>query len=358
MSYGFSATNTNGQVLLSETTKNLHFYDKAILVTTVPDTLCGGFNVYTYTSVARGIPIPFFTMPSAANTYGITRIYGNPGNWQIEIVHGVMNGTAGLLGPAPEVYTFCDLTNRDAPAANDNMGLIVYNAYGEKNYDSRYRPLIITNGWYVAPPVNPYYNSIDAGAGSAYYDEQVLSAAALYATNRDSAALSSSFSPKNVNAIPGAQILGTKPIYSYSAMGQCERDATFSDHSDWYVSSLFGSRYGGTIWASSLYWCFYRSAIGRFSNDLFCSWAPAKRGYAYSVRRDEAGANGIFGLVGMAAGAAFGGVGGAFLGVAYGSTIQVDPNTTVTSNGLWPYSNKTLNTGASAVLVSDGALYD
>lgn len=369
MTFGFSATNGNRQLLISDEVRTLHFYEKARHYGTVADSFCGGFRVYSFITTTPDIPIPFFTAPNVGDTYGITRIYGGPGGWTIEIIHSINYFLNGIgIGGMPEVYIFSDLNNRPVPYINangtvvqDNMGLVVYGPNGPgtiAHFDSRYLPLVITGGWSATPPSSPFDNSISPGGGSAMFDEQVMSANALYASNRDSPSLSNSFAAKNYNVVPGSNVVGSKPIFSYSSMGQCERDAGFDDHSDWYVSGLFGSRYGGTIWASSLYWCFYRSAIGRAYGSVFCSWAPAKRGYAYSIRRDEAGANGIFGLVGMAAGAAFGGSGGAFLGAAYGSTIQVDPNTTVTSNGLWPYSNKTLNTGASAVLMSDGALYD
>lgn len=76
MSYGFTATNTSNQILISSDTNNLHFIGKASYVSTLQsvDTY-GGLRqwLYRFNSNINITPLPFFTMPVEAH-YGISAV--------------------------------------------------------------------------------------------------------------------------------------------------------------------------------------------------------------------------------------------------------------------------------------------
>jgi hypothetical protein len=357
MSFGFEATNNNGKVLVSEQVRTLHFFAKAELLYTTDNSFCGGSRIYIYGSGAPSVPIPFFTMPTDGNSYGITRIFGSEAGWYIEVIHGVVSGLSSALGPAPELYMFCDLTNRAKPLiqtgtvlepghydtywwgetywvpdrynpvyANDNMGLVVYGPNGPTDvahFDSRFSPLVVIGGANVIPPPAPFVNALPSGndAGKGYQCNFIGGMQDYMRPVTTSTGL----------AVPAS----SKPIYSYSAMAQCERETIVtweqSGGGEYYFNGIFdnGFRQRWTIYHSSKYWAFYRGAITKVGAAVYTTWAVAAYSCGYKSN-----------------------------GSGFNSWSQSSDGDASWSAGSWPYSNKTLNMRASPVIVSNGTLYD
>lgn len=371
MTFGFEATNTSGQVLISDQTQNLHFFGKAGLSIKFSSDLTASNSptaiVRTYYTTCLSNPFPFFTMPVTGTcSYGISRIYGAAGSWYIELIQGGFNSSLDTTAynNDPEVYIFCNLANRPITLAGDSNGLIVYGSNGTANtrvFDSRYIPLVVTAGFGNAyPPSNPYDNAIQAQPGVAGYDGRNLAISAHsngYSYN--SAEIVGSFYPKNATYLSGA-INNSKPIYCYSAVGQCEREQRFQDYVLWDERNYLGFGSSGRFDAACTYWYTYRSSILSNSSGLYCTWLPATRGFVGGYSRTENPSLSLASIVlGAVIGAVTGGIGAAILLGAAGAVAFEQEGVYYNSvNGSPPFSSLTLNTLSTTVLVSDGSVYD
>ena len=310
MTWGFEATNSAGQVLVSSETRNLHFVGKATLNRVINRTDgIGGMRHLAYWIDCEVTPMPFFSMPTE-NFYGVVCIrsikpYPNRKTWEIELIR---SGTSTVY---PEVYVFSD--PRGVVNHATNYGMMVMRDDGTPSFDSRLQPLVVSGGTLVTTASNPRI----AGPGglSPYY----------CGTNDYS-----SFTPDNQNTFSFA-MQGGKPIYFYPSIAQAQREFGVSASSeectgvDAYNNCV---GYKTVKLYRSYYWTFYRAGIKHVGNSLFCGWIPVSWACNWKYNENNE-------LIGI--------------GVDGGSG----------EGGTWPYSNETINhLTPTAVITANGALYD
>lgn len=306
MSQGLLAVNNSNQVLVSSDTRNLHFIGKPALYETRKSfDGYGGCRIFVYRVTSPFPILPFFTMPTA-DYYGIVAIRAVAASlWEIELLR---SGTSATL---PEVYVFADPR---ASTATDTHGLVVYMDDGTPAFDSRLKPLTVAGGYSVWPAPDPRSNGIPA----------------LSAKYCDSPYGSDAFAPYAYNDFSATQTV-TKEIFSYASVAQAQREAFFQAEES---ECIGGSAYGNCVGYlreelfRSWYWAFYRAGISRpNASTLRVGWTCVSYGCRWTYEEDAA-------LVGI-------GVGG-------------DSG----EGGSWPYSNESLNLGATPVIVANGARYD
>ena len=326
MSYGFLALNDDNDVLISSDTKNLHFAGKATKPTSPLNTFTkhGGFVELVYTIVLPNrvsIPVPYFTMPDPTKFFSIAGVKGvNSGTsdktWSITILR---SGGLTTTGSMPDVYVFVDPT---AVSVSGAYGFQVFNSDGTVSFDSRARPLAVSNAVSVVQPSNPVTSASFA----------TLTAAQCGGINNNN------FTPTQTNSYSFGTTSSqpTKPMYHYNALPQTQREATFYQ----YVESCTGFDiygfclgYESTLTNTSTYWAFYRGGIGSRTtssgNTYFeAGWIPVVAGCYWSSTSS-----------------------GDFLRV-------FGPGSSSSSGGAWPYSDETINLTAQTVIVADASRYD
>lgn len=306
MTWGFQATNTSGQVLVSSETRNLHFIGKARLDRIIKQfDGYGGLRHYAFRIACNVTPVPFFTMPTA-DFYGVASVRGvSAGVWEIEIIR---SGTSANI---PEVYVFAD--PRGTTARNTNYGMLVLRDDGTPSFDSRLSPLVVTGGTSVAPPSNPLATA--PGSMEAKYCGSTVA--------------SSNFRPTNFNQY-SLNPNSNKPMFFFSSVAQAQRDARFSASRRLCIGvSAYGNciGYGEEEFWNSTYWGFYRAGIRYSGGILSCGWVCLEYGCNWTYEQ-----------------------GSQFLGIGLGD----DSGT----GGVWPYSNETLNLAPSGVITANALRYD
>jgi len=303
MSNGITAYNYANQLLISQDFKNLHFWEKAVYQSqSIPASSFGGCMLWTYSSNCPQYPVVFFSAPVTNAYYGISRIYGSPGAWSIEL----MCGRAGTSQTPSDVYVF---SNPVGFTTSQNMGIIVYSNDSTPSFDSRLSPLSVNGAQSVTIPSVVFTHAV---SGSPY-------ACGGYADG----------TPDQENTYIASYLTSmTKPILSYSSLAQTAKELYYTQYNE--MCNLHDG-YGGCIdkaWTryESWYWYFYRGGVklDKANGRLNTSWVTAN----YGCRWQETGNSGFLGGGNNAGG------------------------------GSWPYNNETLNMQARTVLVSEGSLYD
>ena len=304
MSYGFLATNKNGQILVSSDTKNLHFFGKASFLRTIASSAnYGGMYRWIFSVSCIDYPTPFFT--ANGGFLGVTSIRLASPAWEIEVISS--------SSTVPEVYIFTPA--RSIPVSG-GYGVVVYKDATTVSFDSRLKPLSIYGGLMIAPPSNPRTGAI---SGDPWECRSMAGTLGTLAPDNWSTHY---ISTPNVNYV--------KHIYHYPSMAQAEREQEFST-GRWSEGGCADKR-EYELW--STYWCFYRAGIraewlGAGQIKVNCGWVAAEGGC--HSRRYESGRS----VIGI-------NVGG-------GGT---------SSGGAWPYNNETLNISETFMLISNGDLYD
>jgi hypothetical protein len=327
---GFSAVNGSNEVLVSGLTDTLHFLTKANNAYNGPinvSNMYGGRRTYEFNfwMVDGFMPVPFFSMP-VTGFYGITRMwqaqrypaqtingYAYPARslWAVELVVG---GVSSSQNFNPEVYIF-------APAgafkvwygSSEQYGMQVFKDDGSIAFDSRLKPLMVLDTVSLTHPSTP-----------------VSSIGGVEAKYCNSANSASVFAPDRYNVAGTMAPAVTKAIYSYHSMPQAEqRKSNSASHQE-----CTGFEYGGCVgyattdqW-SSTYWCFFRGGVKRAAvNSIHAGWVP----YSWGCKQTHNSSD-------------------SFIGFELGSGSY--------SNGLWPYSNETINLSEGNVIIANGAAYD
>lgn len=382
MSYGFVATNANGQVLVSSATRNLHFVGKATLSRTIKSfDNYGGLRQWAYQISCNVTPMPFFTMPTQ-DYYAVAAVrQTGAAMWEIEVIR------SGTSAGTPEVYVFADprgaTTNPDT-----NYGMQVFLPDGTLSFDSRRDPLVVTGGGSVAPPSNPMtggpsslsarycgdgsnsiattpavpVNGVYNGPGGIYTDgsgiygwstssegdsylayyapatednlrtygfgEDVI--AAIYPTATQPATPAGTVIFPDTDSDYSFTAVGSKPMFFYPSIAQAQREFEFSDTDrDCLGINVYGAciGFGDKYYYSSRYWAFFRSGIRYITGTLSCGWISVEYGCNWSYRDKSQ-----------------------LLGIGIGSSSS--------TGGAWPYSNETLNLTPTAFIVADAASHD
>ena len=298
MTYGFMATNSNGQVLVSSQTRNLHLLQimtpSSLLYTDSTNTY-GGMHQWAYRFTSQRTPVPFFSLTGALTSISAIRMVA-PDVWEVTLI------CEGLSNP-PALYVFTDPVGRTSP---ESYGVKVLMDDNSPAFDSRFNPLSIGFSALIAPASEPLQN------GNV-----------------------SNLTPV-IQVIAGTLNVPT-PIASYSALAQCERESYRAWETGGADAEILGKKINPwTDYHSERKWAFYRSGI-RISptNQLYCGWICVKHGvYTTFQHNSTSSLPNIVTLGGDGNHSSFG------------------------DGGSLPYSNETLNLQPSAVIVANGALYD
>jgi len=307
MSYGLEATNSSGQVLISDEFKNLHFKQKK----TSPDYtdrnsngLFGGVKLMRYRFSLSETPVPFFHVPSG-NSCAITAVRSvSSGVWDVEVLTDGVN---------PEIYIFATAA---VVSSGDSYGVQVFNSSNQVTFDSRAAPLLVTGLLSVAQPSQP---------SSSY------SASGLVAGNcgTSSSGYSGAFTPDTSSNYSTS--LPTKPLFFFTSNAQAEREIHVSLTEDVCDGIDLGKLGCAGAYREyqydSYYWAFYRNTIAWSSGSVGSNWCVADWGCNWTYYVDSA-----------------------FVGIGTGSTSS--------SGGNWPYSNETINTFNNTVIIGDASFYD
>lgn len=310
MSWGFEATNANGQVLISSDTRNLHYVGKATLNRIIRQfDGYGGLRHYAFWIDCNATPMPFFTMPTA-DFYGVVAVrqislYSDRKTWEIEVIR---SGTSPII---PEVYVFSDPSGITSQTGT-NYGMQVFQADGSLSFDSRRGPLVVTGGIAVQPPSNPL----------------IVGPSGLSAKHCETDP-SGSMGPDNRNTY-AFTAPGAKPIFFFPSVAQAEREfSSYASEEECDGLDAYGNCVGAKrnySW-TSYYWAFYRGGIKLVGSTLSAGWITAHFGCNWEDKKDSA-----------------------FLGIGTGDSSNMD--------GKWPYSNETLNLTPTTVITSNGDRYD
>lgn len=311
MSFGGIFYNDSNQILISDAFKNLHFIRKLTSVydTVRSTTYGGGSYIWEYrTNLDNGVkPIPFFDL-SSSDFRGITAIRDlSGGDWEIEVI--------GSGSTAPNLYIFSEA--RGAPDTQQ-YGMIVKTSSGETTFDSRKNPLAVVAGVNANPPSDPL-NGFD------------YTLAAKFAGSAGSNAESITFTPDNeslTNVSTPANSIAFYPSLAQAHKQQTSRvDEEECDGFD-KLNICISKRY--YVWISG-YWAFYRAGIRRHSaTQLAVGWIPVANG-SWQYEASQGGVQ--FGPINI--------------------TFDSDSN----EQGLWPYSNETINLVNSTGIIADRANY-
>jgi hypothetical protein len=341
MSFGLSVTNVNNEVIISESTKNLHFLGKGIYSGyTLENTAINGYSGSFarldgsfYITYNLPVPINFPVNPivfirlkgyrqARACVFKTSRVYeGSYINYRIVVL------MTGILGPntswideskLPEVYCF---DQADYCPVNDYglvHGLQVYESDGDKvNFDSRRLPLAIIGGGEHVPPYDPTNGDGLPGVTQNHPWRSATNDHDFRSTLR-----------KNSYQVD----VGDTPIENLMFATSTIAQACWLREIQGYKNST-GSFFSSSQqhWSWARWWVMYRNCCGLSSgsgNNIFfdSGWGPVASGFSYEERFESGGW--------------FGGGGGSY------------------ATGSAPYEQKTLNLRNTMFLLADATRYE
>lgn len=340
MSFGLSVTNTNNEVIISESTKNLHFLGKAIygnysLENSSIKEYSGAFSKLDGSFfITYNLPVPInfpvnpiiFIRPKGyreakACVFKTTRIYeGSYINYEIIVLMTAVLGKDSTwidVSQFPEVYCFDQPDYCPADSYGVVHGLQVYESSGEKvNFDSRKLPLAIIGGGEHVPPYDPTNGYGTPGVTSNHPWRAATNDHDFRSTLRQNS--------YKVN-------VGDTPLENLMFATSTIAQACWLREIQGYKSS--SSFLGGSQkhWSWARWWVMYRNCCGLSggaNNTIFFNsgWGPVASGYSYEERYTSGGW--------------FGGGGGSY------------------ATGSAPYEQKTLNLRNTMFLLADATRYE
>lgn len=310
MTFGATIRNTAGEVLISSELKNLHFVTKILGSSSTPvvsaTTSFGGRSVQRYrVNNCSAVPVPFLKILSGREAAVISVDPVDSTTWDVDVLGD---------NHAPDMYVFADATT---VLSTDLSGLIVFNENGTKAFDSRSRPLQVSNAAYVVPPDNPRTSFSPSGLNPKYCQSNAGSSH------------SSQYTPDAVNNYVVS--MPVTPMFFHFSVAQTEREATFyaseqecDTFSAYNECIALGRKYE---WWST-YWAFYRSTISWQGPDsLKCQWTTAEFDCHWEEKRDS-------------------------------QSFGIDTGGSSSAGGAFPLNNQTVNQDQALVLIADYSLYD
>ena len=317
MSYGFTAVNTSGQVIISDEMENLHFFGKATLTgndggdygdfpgySGAYDTLDGRI-IFTYTITTPATPLVFIK-PNDYNRWHAMLTKSHVGNnWTFDVI---VSGTSS--SNPPELYCFVNANN--SSGSSDTYGLIVWKSDGvTRTFDSRYNPLAISSGGTIIPPTDPTDTAGLPGVTTGHPWNYATNDHDFRSTTRyNSQAISNGGSYTNL-------------MFAAPSLAQ----AVYKRQMEGYKCSSNPFWEGGcqSHWSTAMWWVMYRNTF-RIRNGYFdAGWTNFVAGYAFSSSYESGGW--------------FGGGGGSY------------------STGTMPYTAKTINLTSNAFMIADSSRY-
>jgi hypothetical protein len=338
MAYGFSAINTNGKLLITDNMENLHFVGKPTLqgndsasenydtfpqygdASTYDSTAEGTFSdafddldgriIFTYTFTHAGTPLVFIKPTDYSRWHAVLTQSVSGTTWTIKVI---ASGTS--TSNPPVLYCFVNAEN--STGSSDNYGLIVYQANGDRAFDSRYSPLAVTGGGTITPPSDPTNSAGTPTQTGAHNSSSVH--------GWNYATLDHDF--RSTNRYNSQTISGTYTNLMFSApsIAQAVYERVMLGYKPsnipWYEGGGTQDHYSTATW-----WVFYRNTF-RIRNGYFdAGWTNLLAGYAFSSNHE----------------------GGGWFGGGSGGT----------STGSRPYDPKTINLTSNAFLIADATRYN
>ena len=307
MSYGFSAINTSGQVIISDEMENLHFLGKA----TLNSNDGGGHNnygsdgriIFTYTITTSATPLVFIKPTDYARWHAVLTQSVSGSTWTFDVI---VSGTSSSNPPE----LFCFVNANSTSGTTSTHGLVVWKSDGTtRTFDSRYNPLVVTGGGTIAPDSCP---------------------------SNDGCPTTTSGHPWNYNTLD--HDFGSENQYNSSAISGTYTDLMFSAPSlvqgvykrqaEGYKCSPIPWYEGGGCqphWSTAMWWFMYRGGFRIRSGYFDAGWIGYSSGYSFSSTFESGGW--------------FGGGGGGF------------------STGSMPYTAKTINYTSNAYMIADSTRY-
>ena len=330
MSYGFSATNNSGEVIISDETENMHFIGKATRIGSPTEHVANwhtvgyggalannleGYAEFDYTINTSGIPLVFIRPASSMyDRFHALITQSNSGStWSFKIiVSGPPNSTqVNVAAAEPQLYIFVNAN--DAPVPGGDYGLIVYKADGTtKTFDSRIPPLAIKHsGTGISPscPVNQGCPGISTGYPWNY------------------ATLDWDFRSGNGDKYNSYSVSGTYTNLMFSAPSMAQ--AAYKRQIEGYKCSSIPWYQGGGCqqhWSTAMWWVMYRQTFRIRSGYFDFGWTNFAIGYSFSSTYESGGW--------------FGGGGGSY------------------SSGTMPFNPQTINNVSNTYLIADATRYD
>lgn len=306
MSYGFSAINTSGQIIISDEMENLHFLGKATLTGNDggSDNVYGsdGRIIFTYTITTSATPLVFIK-PADYNRWHAVMTQSNSGsNWTFDVI---VSGTSS--SNPPELFCFVNANN--ATGTSETHGLVVWKADGTtRTFDSRYNPLAISGGGNLAPATCPCNDGCPTTTSGHPWNYNTLDHDFGTSNQYNSQAISGTYTNLMFSAPSLAQA-----VYKRQAEGyKC------SSHPSWKSGCQ-------QHWSTAMWWMMYRNGF-RIRNGYFdAGWITYASGYSFSSNHESGGW--------------FGGGGGGY------------------STGSMPYTAKTINQTSNAYMTADSTRY-
>lgn len=316
MSYGFTAVNDNGKVIINDTLENLHFIGKATQTNTsmayndfptysgANDTL-DGVTIFTFTITCSGTPVAFIKPTDYDRWHSIVKQSVSGTTWTFEVLGG-----GESTSNAPELYVFVNAD--DIPTPSDTHGLLVYKADGTtKTFDSRRQPLAITGGGSAVSPSDPTNSSGLPGTSNNQ--------------NWQSATLDHDFRSSNqYNTYSDTGCNTTNAMFACPSLAQ----GVYSRVINGYKCSNHPYPQSGCQehWSTAWWWVMYRAAFRIQTNEFQAGWNCYQAGYFYSENYNSGGW--------------FGSGGGGY------------------QAGNAPYGNKIINLSSNAYIIADSSRFD
>lgn len=330
MNHGFEAFNDFGHVLVSNEFHSLHWFGDAELIKheQVKSTH-GGYRHLTYRIESLVPFIPFITIPTEDyyGIAGIRRMNDGKNGWVVDVI------ASGTSNGEPRMLCFADVNAFWPPP--ERYGLVVTDANGQTAFDSRARPLVVTNAGDVRPREEIYTRSVSldpkhcgscsSGCGSAMRPNQHNTYNWLFQEE--------------------------EPAFFFPALGtgfRMEGADKKKEKTDWYGKVTI------KLWVS-VYWAFYRTGIRRRNDNLECGWVTVDSGCASDYKKKTSwGFGGIFTIIGIVAG----GFGGILTGIALDYLISgALKDSASVEGGSGPDSSYTTSTKTVSVMVTDASIY-
>jgi hypothetical protein len=260
MSYGFSAKNSSGQVLISSDLQNYHFHSKLSSIQSTlgyHDTYGGMYNYRFEVIIGTDNPPLVFIEPRCDNIQAmlgmdiVSDLGGGNKLWYIDVAVAGINVAAAVH---PYLYIFTKAGAITDPTGQ-NWGLTVYNDNNDVAFDSRKAPLVILGGNNVTPPSTIITASQDLNPNSAHWVE------------------------KSLEGLSSSDIMFCAP-----SLAQAEREYTTTQHSESCTGlDICGACIGwASVWdRSDTWWAFYRNGFQLKDNKFKSGWLTFNVGHHY-----------------------------------------------------------------------------
>lgn len=322
MAYGFSVVNSDNNIIISDYTKNFHFFGRATLTGNSGGAF-GSFPGYSgqystldgrvifyYDLVCVTEPLVFIKPVDYSRYHALIRKYQTTdGVWHFQVM---VTGTSTANPPILNCFTDANTAGFDSVPG---FGLVIYKNSIERTFDTRYSPLAIQNSGYHIPLDDPTDSPGTGGTSSGYpWNYNTLDHDFRSTTRYQSYTVDGNYQDLMFATPSLAQATYHREIKGYKKSKASSWDPTSQEH-----------------WSNAKWWVMYRNVFMLTSNPTAgkatfrSGWGPFAAGYQFESRAEDGGW--------------FGGDGKSY------------------STGAAPYPSKTINLLSNVFLTADSRPY-